>query len=79
MRQRVASGDYVTEGTGDMPSISDFEDRYCGEWNSFREYAEDLADDIGLLSEAPEELARYFHWDAWTCDLTYDFTTAPAA
>ncbi|CCM62035.1 antirestriction protein ArdA [Candidatus Microthrix parvicella] len=78
LRQWVASGDYVTEGTGDLPSISDFEDRYCGEWDSFREYAEDLADDIGLLAGAPEVLARYFHWDAWIRDLAFDFTTAPA-
>ena len=78
LRQWVASGDYVAEGTGDMPSISDFEDRYCGEWNSFREYAEQLANDIGLLNDAPEELARYFNWDAWTRDLAFDFTTAPA-
>ena len=78
LRQWVASGDYVAEGTGDMPSIPDFEDRYCGEWNSFREYAEQLANDIGLLNDAPEELTRYFNWDAWTRDLAFDFTTAPA-
>lgn len=44
----------------------------------FRDYAEDLADDIGLLNDAPEELARYFNWDAWTRDLAFDFTTSPA-
>lgn len=78
LRAWIASGDYVVEGIGDLPSIPDFEDRYCGEWDSFREYAEELADDIGLLSSVPEGLARYFHWDAWTRDLGFDYTAAPA-
>ena len=60
----VESGDYVAEGTGDLPSISDF-----------REYAENLADDIGLLADVPEEIARYFDWQAWTRDLAFDYST----
>ena len=72
----VASGDYSAEGTGDLPCTSDFQDRYCGAWDSFREYAEQLADDIGLLDSAPEEIARYFDWSAWTRDLAFDYTTA---
>ena len=46
----VESGDYVAEGTGDLPSISDFEERYQGHWDTFAEYAEQLADNIGLLA-----------------------------
>lgn len=75
----VASGDYVSEGTGDLPSLSDFEERYVGHWDSFRDYAASLADDNGLLDEAPEALKTYFDWDAWTCDLAFDYTTEPAA
>ena len=71
----VESGDYVAEGTGDLPSISDFEERYCGAWDSFREYAENLADDIGLLADVPEEITRYFDWSAWTRDLAFDYST----
>lgn len=74
----VASGDYVAEGTGDLPSTSDFEERFVGEWESFRDYAEDLADEIGLLRDVPEEIARYFDWEAWTRDLAYDFTVEDA-
>lgn len=74
----VTSGSYVAEGSGDLPSLSDFEERYCGEFDSFREYAEQLADDIGLLDGVPDEVARYFHWDAWTRDLAFDHTTADA-
>ena len=71
----VESGDYVAEGTGDLPSISDFEERYQGAWDSFRDYAEQLADDIGLLDVVPEEIARYFDWRAWIRDLAFDYST----
>lgn len=58
--------------------LSSFEDAYCGEWDSFRDYAEQLADDIGLLADVDDTIAAYFDWDAWTRDLAYDYTTAPA-
>ena len=64
-----------SEGTGDLPSISEFEDRYQGHWESFEDYARQLADDIGLLADVPEEIARYFDWDSWTRDLAFDYTT----
>ena len=70
----VESGDYVAEGTGDLPSISDFEERYQGHWDTFAEYAENLADDIGLLADVPEEIARYFDWRSWTRDLAMDYS-----
>ncbi|WP_283205484.1 antirestriction protein ArdA [Glutamicibacter sp. V16R2B1] len=71
----VRSGDYVAEGTGDLPSMLDFEDSYCGEWESFREYAEGLT---GLLSGVPDDVARYFDWAAWTRDLAFDYTVEDA-
>ena len=71
----VESGDYVAEGNTDLPSISDFEERYQGHWDTFAEYAENLADDIGLLDGVPEEIARYFDWSAWTRDLAFDYST----
>jgi antirestriction protein len=74
----VASGDYVAEGRGDLPSLPDFEERYAGEWDSFRDYAENLADDIGLLQDVPDTLTAYFNWDVWIRDLAYDYTTHPA-
>ena len=71
----VESGDYVAEGTGDLPSISDFEESYQGHWESFEDYARELADDIGLLADVPEEIARYFDWQAWSRDLAFDYAT----
>ena len=56
----VESGDYIAEGTVDEVTLADFEERYCGEWESFEDYARELADDIGLLADVPEEIARYF-------------------
>ena len=71
----VESGDYVAEGNSDLPCIPDFVERYCGEWESFEDYARELADEIGLLTDVPEEIARYFDWSAWTRDLAFDYST----
>jgi len=84
--QRGAFGAYVADHVGldyasrDWDStLSDFEEAYAGEWDSEREFAENLADDIGLLTDAPEALALYFNWDAWTCDIFLgDYSTSPA-
>lgn len=51
----VQSGCYIAEGVGNIPSPSDFDDAYQGRWDSFREYAEQLEDDIGLTNDCPEE------------------------
>lgn len=75
----VASGSYVAEGTGDLPSFHDFEERFCGTWGSFKDYAENLAEEIGVIPEdASETLVRYFNWDAWTRDLEYEYTVVRA-
>lgn len=74
----VLSGDYIEDGDG-LPSISDFEERYCGEWSSFREYAEQLAEDTGLLTNVPEAVGRYFHWEAWSHDLAFDYVVLDAS
>lgn len=73
-----ASGDHVEDSVG-LPVASDFEERFCGTWGSFRGYAEHLADETGLLNEAPDEVARYFDWAGWIRDLAFDYTTLPAA
>lgn len=74
----VRSGAYVAEGTGDLPSVSDFEERYAGHWGDFDEYAHQLAEDTGLLRDVAEEIARYFNWKSWTRDLAFDFTVEDA-
>ncbi|GAB3582818.1 antirestriction protein ArdA [Calidifontibacter terrae] len=74
----VRSGSHVTEGRGDIPSMSDFDERYCGHWESFREYAEDLADSAGLTEGWPEDAIRYFNWASWTSDLKHDYVVCDA-
>jgi antirestriction protein len=74
----IATGGFVVDRDG-LPCVAEFEERFCGTWGSFGEYAEQLADDIGLLDDVPDHVSRYFDWDAWTRDLEFDYTveTAP--
>lgn len=73
----VETGCYVADADG-LPCVSDFEDAYQGEWDSFDDYAVQLAEDIGLTDGRPEEAQRYFDWDSWTRDLAFDCTVADA-
>ncbi|MEZ2189413.1 antirestriction protein ArdA [Corynebacterium sp. CCM 9204] len=74
----VSSGCYIAEGTGDIPSMSQFEDAYQGQWDSFDDYATQLAEDIALTDDWPEEAQRYFNWEAWSRDLAFDYTVIDA-
>lgn len=69
----VRSGSYTAEGNTDYPAISDFEDAYAGHWDSFQDYADELADDIGLLADVPDSLRSYIDMSAWARDLAYDY------
>lgn len=77
----VDLGNYFTDKDG-LPILSDFDEAYCGEWDSFREYAEDLAESCGYLPSGDDvranPLLSYINWDAWARDLAYDYNTAPA-
>ncbi|GAA4746294.1 antirestriction protein ArdA [Gordonia alkaliphila] len=74
----VRSGAYAAEGDSDFPVLSDFEERYAGEWESFRDFAFQFAEDTGLLQGVPEEVERYFHWDSWIRDLEVDYSVERA-
>ncbi|MGV9189039.1 antirestriction protein ArdA [Arcanobacterium canis] len=73
----VETGCYVADADR-LPCVSDFEDAYQGEWDTFDDYATQLAEDIGLTDGWPEEAERYFNWEAWTRDLRFDYTVADA-
>jgi antirestriction protein len=49
--------------------IHDFEECYAGEFWHEREFAEDLADQTGILHEMPENLRYYFDFDLFARDL----------
>lgn len=74
----VCSGAYVAEGRSDLPSVSDFEERYCGRWDDFREYAENWATETGMTDRWPDDAVRYINWDAWIRDMTMDHAVVNA-
>lgn len=47
-------------------------DCYCGTFDSDEEFAEDLADQLGLLDQVPENLRYYFDMGKWASDLLID-------
>lgn len=62
-------------GGGDLPDVSDFQDHYHGTWETFQAYAENYADDTGLLQGVAEHIAQYFDMKAWADDLENDYFT----
>jgi antirestriction protein len=53
--------------------VSEHEDRYHGQWDTFRDYAEQFADDCALLGDIPQEIAVYFDWERYADDLAHDY------
>src|SRR5699024_6504323 len=74
----VRSGSYVAEGEGDFPSLEAFEDVYEGEWCSWREYADHMLEEGGLLEGVSDEVRRYIDYDQWARDLLMDYTVEDA-
>jgi len=74
----VRSGSYVAEGEGDFPSLEVFEDVYEGEWCSWREYADHMLEEGGLLEGVSDEVRRYIDYDQWSRDLLMDYTVEHA-
>lgn len=49
------------------------ENNYCGQWDTFLEFAEHFAHDVDLLSTMPENLAYYFDYEKYARDLAHSF------
>lgn len=47
----------------------DFQERYRGYYDSWRQLAEDILDETGGLDEIPEHLRCYFDYDAYARDI----------
>lgn len=58
---------------GDADAASDFEEAYCGQWDTFAEYAADFVDSTGMLSGIDDTVARYFDYDSFANDLEHDY------
>jgi antirestriction protein len=48
--------------------ISDFEEAYCGEWNSEQEFADNIADET-ITPDLPEIAQLYFDYNKFSRDL----------
>lgn len=72
----VRSGSYITQGNTDLPCVGDFEEAYTGNWESFRDFAFQLSEDIDLFEGLPDDhvTVRYFDWDAWIRDVEMDYS-----
>jgi len=55
--------------------IDKIEESYWGQADSDKEFAEDYADQTGLLSDVSQTVRNYFDFQAfWDCELRHDFT-----
>ena len=50
-------------------TLSDVEEAYQGEYRNGREFAEQLVDDCGMLSNVPDNIRFYFDYEAFGRDL----------
>lgn len=73
----VESGCCILD-SDDLPIVSDFEERFCGCWDSFRDFADFEVEETGLLFGVSDEIARYFDYDAYARDLRFDYIVADA-
>ena len=59
---------------GHDPNPENFEEAYMGEYSSGAEYAGQLADELGELSNVPDYIKNCIDWqDVWDSYLRYDF------
>ena len=54
--------------------VQRFIERYCGEWESWRDYVDNLVDDLSLFDALPADLRCYIDLDRYGRDLRYDYT-----
>jgi antirestriction protein len=51
-----------------------FTEAYQGEWDSFSDFVEDFVDSTGMLNEMPEDLRRFFDYEAYGRELEQSLT-----
>ncbi len=62
----------------DDADIDDFRERYCGQWDSEEEFAEHIVEETGMLDSVPEDVKRFFNFEAYADELfqyDYDFSS----
>ena len=73
----IRTGAHVVDAD-DLPIASDFEERYCGEWSSFDDFAREQIDALGVLEGVDDEIAKYFDAAAYAADLAHSYTVVDA-
>jgi antirestriction protein len=73
----IREGNYSTDVEG-LPVLSDFDDAYCGEYDSPRDYAQTYAEECGLVPEEYVWPTSCIDWEQATRELMMDHYTAPA-
>lgn len=53
--------------------ITYHEDHYSGQWDRFRDFAENYADEVGDLAAIPEHLQHCFDVERYAADLEHDY------
>ena len=64
-----AWGEYVEYIGVGYATVEGFEEAYVGAYDSEKDFAEQLVDDLGYLDEIPEHLRYYFDYEAFARDL----------
>jgi len=61
-------------GTTNLDDLIEYNDNhYCGQWETFQDYAEQYAEDTGDLAAIPEYLQTYFDHEKYARDLAYSY------
>lgn len=76
-RAWASAGAYAADSDG-LPEVDEFFDAYCGQWPTFRAYAEDQAESSGMMADWPAEAVQHFNWESWTRDLRFGYTVVDA-
>ena len=61
-----------------IETVEQFEDAYAGQYDSGADFAEQLCDQLGYLSESnlPNFISNHIDWNAvWNCELRHDYCT----
>ena len=76
---------YIEETVGpyelsidDLPDADTFRDAYCGEWDSFVEYAIEYVDQCDLLGRSSQFISNYFDYEKFADDLIDGYYTHDA-
>ena len=56
----------------DVSCLSEFDEAFQGEWSSFREYSDNMFDEL-YLHDVPEHIQNYIDYESFMHDLKYDY------